>query len=165
MNGQKLYFGGLPTEPQVRKLDEAFQNIAQVRGTTIPHEQIEEIIKEKRGSFRYKTITNRWRKRIEARTGIVISGRGEAVRVGFRVLLDGEQLDFGISERKGAGRKIRRWHSTISSIDSKKLTAAQQTIQEHEMLSAARLHLVMVEIRKKQITTSSLPETAQRPAG
>lgn len=149
-----LHIGGLTTDPQIRRLSERYADIASRRGTVIPHEEIEALIEAERGSNRYKTITNRWRRRVERETGIVIAGTGEAVGVGFRVLTDDEQVGFGVSQRVSAGRRIRRWHSVVSNVNTDRLSPAMRTVRDFEVSAAARLHLAMTQVRKELPSTT-----------
>jgi hypothetical protein len=131
------------TGPEVRKLIEAFPNIQ--RGQLITHDEIEKVIRHKRDSNRYKTVTSRWRKEVENERGIVIDGRGEAQGVGFRALLDGEQVKFGVNQRKASQRRIRRWHGAVSRVDEAKLSDSELRVRQHEMMNAAALHALMIE--------------------
>lgn len=144
----QLYFGGLPTGPELRKLHEAFPDLASLRGTMITHEQLEPIVGAIRKSNRYRTILSRWRKQIEKATGIVIDGTGEAQGVGFMVLADSDQVHFGVNKRKQAQRKIRRWHSSVANVNEEKLTSEERRIREHEMFAAGKIHAALMETRR-----------------
>lgn len=158
----QLYFGGLTTDPQIRRLSEHYSDISSRRGTVIPHEEIEKLIEAERGSNRYRTITNRWRRRVERETGIVIAGTGDAVGVGFRVLTDDEQVGFGVSQRVSAGRRIRRWHTVVSNVNTDRLSPAMKAVRDFEVSAAARMHLAMTQVRK-ELPSTSVPEQQPRP--
>lgn len=163
---QNLYFGGVPTGPEVRKLEAHFDDMEGMRGTLIAHAKIEKVIGVKRKDQRYKSIVDRWRRRVESSTGIVISGRGEAIGKGFVVLSHGEQLSFGVGQRRGAGRKIARWHSTVTDTDEDQLTVEQRKVREHEMLGAARMHTALIEMRRLKIEAPKPTESQpQRESG
>lgn len=141
------YFGGLPTGPEVKKLRAAFPKIEELRGSMIEHGQLEEILGYSRGCNRYRTVVMAWRKAVERETGVVISGiqaRGE----GFMVLPDGEQVSFGVRERKAAGRKIRRAFSVIQSTDAAKLSDQEKAVRRHELLFVGKMHAMLAEARK-----------------
>ena len=152
------YFGGLPTAPQVNKLKEKYADIASMRGKIISHAEVESVIGEKRTANRYKTITGAWRRLVERENGVVISGRTNGE--GFRVLADSEQVTFGVGERKAAGRKVRRWYSSIASVDPGKLTGIERAVRDRELVSAGRIHLAMMEVRK---TPAAIAPPVQRP--
>lgn len=158
-----LRFRGVSTDPQVRRLMEHYSDIQALRGTTIPHEDIESVIGERQESNRYRTITNRWRKQVERQTGVVISGRGEAQGVGFRVLTDSEQLGFGVGQRVSAGRRIRRWHTSVSNTDAANLLPAEKVARDFEIAAAAKLYVVMAEVRRELPAKTAPPEQQARP--
>ncbi len=157
-----LHFGGIPTDPQVRRLRERYGDIQALRGTTIRHEDIEDLIGEERGGSRYKTITDRWRRQVERETGVVISGQGEALGIGFRVLTDAEQVRFGVGQRVSAGRRILRWHSSVANTDPDKLDAPQRQARDFEIAAAAKLHLAMTEVRNALPARTTPPKQNPR---
>lgn len=142
-----VHVGGVPTDPEVRRLKDRYADVARLRGTTIPHDDVEELIGVSRHSSRYKTVTDRWRRHVERETGVVISGQGEAIGVGFRVLTHAEQVTFGVAQRVGAGRRIVRWHASIANTDPAMLSPAQRQVRDFEVAAAAKLHLAMTEVR------------------
>lgn len=154
----QLYFGGLPTGPQVRKLEEAFPDIESLRASTIPHEEIEAAINEKRGTGRYKTVVDAWRRKVERNTGIVISGLGEAQGIGYRVLAHGEQVGFGVNKRKKASRYIRRGWAAVANTDDDRLSAQERDVKQHEMFAAGKLHALSIELRKPKPAAIEKPE-------
>lgn len=162
-----VHFRGLSTDPEVRRLQDRYPDVPALRGTMIPHEHIEAIIGERRDSARYKTITDRWRRRVERETGVVISGVGEAVGVGFRVLTDAEQVLFGVSQRVSAGRRIHRWHTVVANTDPSKLQPSQRNIRDFEIAAAAKLHLAMTEVRSALPARTAPPKPQPRrlPSG
>lgn len=162
-----LHFGGLPTGPEVRKLETAFPDVKELRGQIIPHGRIEEILGHKRGESRYKTVFDAWRRKVEHETGIVITGRGTNGE-GFRVLADGEQVSFSVGQRRAASRRIRRAWTTISAVDVEKLNPQERAVREHEILAAGRIHAAMMEARKptaapKGITGGPTREPGEKP--
>lgn len=141
-----LFFAGLPTGPDVRKLETAFPDVLSMRGQVILHEQIEQILGHKRTESRYRTVFSAWRRKVERETGVVITGIG--VAGGFRVLADGEQVSFGVRQRVSAARKIKRAWTVISAVDSNKLSAQESAVRDHEMRAAAKINAAMIEARK-----------------
>lgn len=154
----ELYFGGLPTDPEVRRLREAFPDVLALRGTTIEHSQIEAIIGEKRTTNRYRSITTAWRRRVRKETGVEIRGdMPEIVGVGFRILSDGEQVTFSIDLRQRGARKIRHSHVALANVDSAKLTEEERRVRDHGLHAAKMIHTAIVESRKY------LPEAPKPP--
>lgn len=154
------YFGGLPTDPEVRKLREHFGDMQKLRGTTISHEDIEKVIGVKREDNRYKTITNAWRKRIRKETGVEIRGDlAEVIGIGFRVLTDGEQVTFSTDLRQRGAKRIRHSHIALANTDEEKLTDEQKRERAHGLHAAKMLHTALIESRR------FLPEPPKSPQG
>lgn len=76
----KAYFGGMPTDLDVRKLIEAFP--ALIEGARITHEEIEAVISVGRHSNRYRAITIAWRSKLLRDSNLEI---GAVSGVGFEV--------------------------------------------------------------------------------
>lgn len=143
-----IFTGGLPTGPQVRKLEAHFPDLEAMRGEIITHESIETAIGEKRDSNRYRTVTNAWRRKVERATGIVIDGRGEAQGVGFRVLSHGDQVEFGVGQRRAGARRVRRGYQAVASTREESLTEEQRRVRDHEMAAAAKINAAIMEARR-----------------
>lgn len=94
----KLFFGGLPTEIDVRKL-EALGDLPV--GREISHEEIEALLELDRNAGRYHSVTGAWRK-AKLRDGTEI---GAVSGVGFRVLNEVERVDGGV---KGVQQGMRK---------------------------------------------------------
>lgn len=159
----ELHFTGLPTGPQVRKLEEAYPDLNALRGTFITHEAVERIIGEQRESTRYKTVTSAWRRKILNSLGIVLDGQGEAQGVGFRVLTHGEQLHKGVGWRRQAARRIRRSRDVVIWSDEDKLTPEQRRIRDYELAAHARLQAAVLGSRKKLGPPPTGPTLVTKP--
>lgn len=160
MSEATIHFGGLPTAPQVRKLEEAYPDLEALRGTNILHADIERLIGEKRGEGRYKTVTNSWRKRAEDKN-FVIDGEGEAVGVGFRVLTHAEQAEHSRKRRKRGIRQIRRGFTEAVGVNTAKLSDEQRRLHEKDMLAFGRLNAAVLESRRPQIVA---PQPVEKSA-
>ena len=141
-----LYFNGLPTGPVVKKLEEKYPNIEDLRGTTLPHEELEAVIGEKRTASRYRTVLSAWRKKLLNESGIVLTGRG-AGGEGYRVLSDDDQVSFSVSEQKSGGRKLRKAHVAVVNVDVEKLSPEKLKTREHMMISLGRIQAAMLNKR------------------
>jgi len=144
-----IYIGGLPTGPQVRQLEAAFSDLENLRGQIITHEQVEKAIGEERDSTRYKTVTSAWRRKVERAAGIVIDGRGEAQGVGFRVLSHGEQVGFGVNQRRAGTRRIKRGYQSVASTNEGKLSLEQKRVRDHEIFAAAKINAAIMASRRQ----------------
>src|SRR5262245_53413982 len=94
----KPYFGGIPTEPDVRRLMDRF--CAPEPGV-IPHEEIEKEIREESDSSRYRTIVSAWRRRLRREHNIDTSAEPGH---GIRILTEPERVDVS---KRDLGRGVR----------------------------------------------------------
>jgi hypothetical protein len=116
MTTENLFFGGVPTEPDVRALRDAFPDSKMAHGDLITHAQVEATIGTSRASSRYRTVTTRWRKAVERETGRVILGPEKGV--GFRVLDNTQKIDLGYLKFTSAVRSARRAHVITARLDA-----------------------------------------------
>lgn len=101
--GMKLMMFGIPTGPDVRKLEDAFGK--PLAGAEVSHEQIEEVLGVKRTTSRYKTVTLAWRKQLRTQHNIDL----EAVPgTGFRSLTDAERVGAGVKGARAGVKKVVR---------------------------------------------------------
>lgn len=154
------YFGGLPTGPDVRKLQEHFPDMESRIGSVITHEEIETVIGIKRDQARYKTIVTAWRKRIAKDSNGRVQIRGdlrEYVGIGFRVLNDSEMVEFHTDLKQSMTRKGRRAYIVLVNSDESKLTDEQKRIRNHGLHAMKMIQTAIVESRK------FLPEPPKPP--
>lgn len=122
----KAYFGGLPTQPDVNRLNEAF---ALKVGDEIRHEQIEAVLGVSRNSNRYRTVTNAWRNN-RRMYGLEL---GSVTGVGFRVLDPAERIDRGYADvRSGVRKQLRAIDRTSAVItDDPALQKKQEVLHRY----------------------------------
>lgn len=101
----KVYFKGLPTEMDVKVLRDTFPQASLTVGLVIPYERVEKLIKERKGSFRFNTVTNRWRKEVERNFGVIL---GVQAGVGFEVKSDSQKVGLASQKNRSATRCARR---------------------------------------------------------
>lgn len=121
----KPYFGGIPTEPDVKKL---LAQITVEPGQLVEHEAIEEVTGLTRGTSRYRTVVTAWQRRLFRDENLdtdAVSGQG------IRVLMEGERVhvsvrDFGRGVRR-IGRSLRR----ISAVRAEALSEKDRQRYDH----------------------------------
>lgn len=96
--------GGESTKPYVNKIMEVFPVATMKPGTTITYAQVLEIIGTDTSPYRFRTITNAWRKRISGESTIEISVRNKS----FVVLDDKEKLTKSIGYIRSSARSVRK---------------------------------------------------------
>lgn len=119
MSNEKLFFGGLPTEYDVNALREHYSETQMKPGTIMPYKEVERIIDCEKGSCRFQTVTNRWRRLVEKESGFII---GTERGVGFKVLKENQKVDLGFSKLRSAVRSSRRAYVVAGSVNVAKLS-------------------------------------------
>jgi hypothetical protein len=108
---QKMFFGGVPVDPEVKMLRSHFG--VPVHGQVIAHEDCETVLGLDRKSSRYKTVIHAWRSSLKRSDNIeFIALPGE----GFRVLFDDERVEVHISGVSRGIRKIDRSARSLASV-------------------------------------------------
>ena len=123
-----LYFGGIPTEPDVKKLRAAYAEPKD--GDLITYEDVEELlaVNHRTQRARWQAITNRWRRLHEHETGQVI---GCEPGVGFKALRDGEKLEAGVGKVRHVFKTVRRARVLVGLTNKAKLTAEDRRRMDH----------------------------------
>lgn len=105
----KPFFGGMPTEPDVKALQEAFPDVA--KGETITHDAIEGVIRYSRQSGRYRIVVKAWRKHLLTTQNVDL---GAIHGIGFRALNAEERINESIRGVRSGVRKTMRSVSRAS---------------------------------------------------
>lgn len=129
-----LYFGGVPTGPDIVRIREAFPNPAE--GDIIEYSKISTVLGCPKSSGRFKTVTNRWRKLHEAETRQVI---GVEPGVGFVVLSPVQTLDTGVGKLRHAARAVRRGGDLAGKADKSRLSTEDRTRADHAVRASATI--------------------------
>ncbi len=110
----KLFFGGVPTDPEVNMLRERYPVADMSPGRVIPYNEVADLIGCPRDDRRFTTITNRWRRLVENETQTVVIGtlRG----VGFKVLDNTGKIDLGQTKLVTAVRSARRSYKLTATV-------------------------------------------------
>ena len=159
MADAKLYFGGIPTEPDVRKLFERF-------GTPQPgllaHETIESVIREKHTAGRYRTIVGSWRRKLLREYNVATKAEpGE----GIRVLTEPERVDEGRALLGKSARQIVRAHRWSVMIDATKLDDISRRKLDHTVrASATAAAAVTGSIRELSSALKAAPQLPRKTA-
>ncbi len=131
-----VFGGGVPTDIDLRRLREAFPPDSLKVGTLIPYANVAAAILCEVNSYRYRTVTNRWRKIIEAEHGKII---GTKAKEGFIVLDDHEKLDLSSAKLRSSRRAARRSLQVAAKIDRKELTESECIAHDLNTLRAAAI--------------------------
>ncbi len=144
-----VFNSGIPTEPDVNRLREAFG--VPETGRLISYEEVEGVIGCKRSSNRFKTVLSRWRWRLfKDHNVLTIPERGKGVRRannGERVVSSGDTFKQGL-------RKISRASTVADQTDSEGLTPEQIRVRDHVSKTGAALRLAAATAAKQLKTTN-----------
>lgn len=132
-----VYFAGIPTDIEVRQLEETWPDESLTVGTVIAYSDIAELIKTKTEDSRFRTVTGRWRRNVERRTGKIIGPDkpGETLRV----YDDKDKLDLSKTKLKTASRFARRSRIVAANVEAKNLTEQQKKELEHTINTSATI--------------------------
>jgi hypothetical protein len=121
-----VHFAGVPTAPDVEKLEARFK--IPEEGEVIPWKEIENVIGLGKGTSRFGTVVDAWRKRMFAKHNVVIGAeRGKGL---VRLTHDG-RMDHCASKTKGMARTLTRVVRVASSTDKSRLSPENRKVADH----------------------------------
>lgn len=121
--GGRLYWGGMPTDPEIKEL----MKLKLEEGDLIPHDIVEEIVGKDHLSRRYQTVTKRWRRKLLREQNVDLDAVPD---VGFRVLTPDERVQRGIRDSEVSVRGYGRAVNRVLRADPKRLSQAERRQQE-----------------------------------
>lgn len=146
MASSKMFYGGVPQDPDVRKLRESYPESRLEQGQIIPYSEVESILQERQNTNRYRSVTNKWRKQVEEETGVMIGvERGE----GFKVLQENEKLDLSSSKLRTAKRASRRAYEVGSLVEPSRLTEDEKKKLDFNTNKAAKI-MALAQVRSNK---------------
>ena len=133
----KLRFnGGIPTEPDVALLMEAYK--VPEPGTLIEYSAAESIIGQKRSACRFRSVTTAWRKKLLKDHNVIM---GAVKNVGFKSLEPNERSGFIGGKYKTGIRFVRKSQILAVRSDVTKMSPEARRVVEHVQHTAAALVL------------------------
>lgn len=165
----KLFTGGIPYGPDVKRLCEAFPVPALTEGLVIRHGQLEEVLGYKRGTGRYYGVIKSWIGRQQNENSIIV--RWEPA-TGLRVLDPAGVLHRSESQVRQKISQTVRAVKLFAWVDRKRLDENGQKRLDHqvqivnrvtEALRSAKKDLAVEIAPVKSLPKRALPE-AQRSA-
>lgn len=139
----RMFFAGMPTEPDVKKLREHFSELPE--GLEIPHEEIETCIAAKRDQSRYRTIVTAWRKSLLNQNNVEL---GSVAGVGYKVLTPGERLRHNYDGFQQGTRKQARSIRRVSIIPDDRLSLPERGKRDHIQRMGAMIVSQSAELAK-----------------
>jgi hypothetical protein len=117
---------GRPTEPDCRRLDEAFPTLE--AGTVVRYEDIAQIIGEDRKSNRFAVVLSAWRKRLFRLRNVDFRA---VAGVGLRVLPEWDRVVCANGDFHGATRAVARSARRLGAVRTETLSPEQQRVATH----------------------------------
>lgn len=143
MSESNLFQGGVPTKPDVDKLREKFG--VPKEGAVITWKQIEDVIGCKKGSSRFATVVDAWRKAMDREHQLIFGPvRGQ----GLKALPPDDRIELSSQKRKSGIRMVGRSFKIATFTDRNRLTPENQRVQDHILRSAAAIKLAVATAAK-----------------
>lgn len=132
----KLFFGGLPTGPDVQRIRNVYPENSLAPQQEISYAHIGEIIGSKYGTSRFISVTTSWRKFVEKEVNVIF---GTDPGVAFVVLNEPEKVK--LSERKlhSAAKFARRAYIISAMVNTKLLSDHEKARKTHAELVSANI--------------------------
>ena len=119
-NGGRMFFRGVPTEPDVIRLVNAFGVPSET--DPIRYEEAARVIGSPVRSNRFRTVTTAWRKQVKAAHGVLVMARDGA----FRARKPGERISFGKSKTRSSVRAAGVALDAVMGADRSRLTDVER---------------------------------------
>lgn len=145
-----VFFGGVPTDPEVRQLREAYPESEMEPGHVIPYDDVAKVINTGKATNRFRSVTTRWRNIVERETGRIVIGTEAGV--GFKVLDNSQKIDLGHSKLASAVKSSRRAYLLTARVETRGLSQ-----EERDRL------LVLQRRSASLIATAQIKSTAELP--
>jgi hypothetical protein len=152
---QALHFGGMSTDPEVKRLREQYPAAMLQPGFTIHYDDISTIIGVEYGQTRWDTVVDAWRRKIEKEDNVVLLPERGLRR--FRVASPEDRVRDGLCAWGEIRRKLKRRSLRVARADV-----------EGEALTATRGHFLRYSamvVNQLQAGQKALPAppSANRP--
>ena len=131
-----VFFGGIPTEPDIKRLRERWPEEEMKVGDVIKYEDLQKFLGLHKDSKRFRTVTHRWRRIVESETHIIL---GAETGVGFKVLSEPEKVLLSGSKLRMAGRAASRSHVILQRTDRKQLSHEDLQAVNHQQSVSAKI--------------------------
>lgn len=153
-----LYFGGMPTEPDVRKIREAFPTKEMMVGQIITKAQIETILDLSADENRFSTVVSKWRKEIKAATGTIML---QSVPGGFQVMDAKQKIHYSESKMRSSRRAAVRSLNGIACIDDFDAMSEEDKRRALAVQGRAATILAVDQVRNRKMNADNLSKTIE----
>lgn len=154
MSGGKVFFGGLPTAIDVKKLEDRFG--VPEEGTLIRHADIEACIGVKWRTPRYTTVLNAWRKKLESPHNLHTAVEpGE----GLKILTADEAVDVRRVDWRKNVRGVKRTAMETKRIDPSKIVDPER-LKMRDKLEEVSSRVFMYAAQESKALKPPTPQPA-----
>jgi hypothetical protein len=146
MKNPTVFLGGIPTEPDVKRLEEALG--VPEEGAVVSWEALEGVLHDHRRAHRFLTVVNAWRRKLHREHNVVmVAVRGE----GLMSAPPDVRLDSGARRIRSGFRSIFRAGTVLEGTDRNRLTTDQRKALDHNLRvsTQARMAAAMESRRLK----------------
>jgi hypothetical protein len=120
----RVWFGGLPTDVDVKKIEEAVE--VEV-GHLVAYERLEEILGLTRHEGRFRSVVGAWRSKLRRERNILTRGNGD----GVLVCDQGQRVDLVDDKTARALRAVRSAHVDAARTERVDLSTAEARRLDH----------------------------------
>lgn len=136
MSTVKFGFGGIPTDIDVRRLQEQFG--IPKPGEVVSYAAISECIGNSKTESRFWSVTNAWRKQLFRENNLVT----EAIRnEGFEFLDAHKRVGHSVGKFKQGLRRVSKASMVAASTDRRDLTPEENRVCDHIQNTGAQIRL------------------------
>lgn len=161
MSNSKVFIGGMPYGPDIRRLADAFPLPSLKEGRIISHEELAGCLEPiARGSARYYAVVNAWISRQRNDNGVFI--RWEHTR-GIKVLDPSEVLETAETRTKQKARQLGKAVKTFGWVDRSRLDQTGQKRYDHQIRVANALRESVDSARKELAVNLAPVRSLPRP--
>lgn len=141
-----VFKGGMPYGPDVNRLKETFPVTELTEGRILLHDQLEPIVRQKKGSQRYYGIINSWISQQRNDNGVFMVW--EQAR-GLKVLGPAEILNYAETRTRQKMKQTGRAIKTFGWVDRTRLDDVGQKRLDHQMRVANTIRDAIDSARKQ----------------
>jgi hypothetical protein len=156
VGNNKVFAGGVPTDIDVQKIVDEIG--VPKEDQMIEYSALEKILGIRKESYRWRTVVNAWRRRLEREHNVLFRA---VMNEGYRALAPSGRVDIAGSTFKGALRRIGRAATIASGTDRERLTDEEKRVVDHVQNTGAALRLAASQAARKMKSVSQWSEEAK----
>lgn len=160
MSESKVYRGGMPYGPDIKRLREAYPSNTLTEGLVMEHAALEGIIGAPKGSQRYYGVINSWRSEELNKNGIFMAwqpGDGLKVLSPSEILARGDSVTLQKIKQLGRATKIYAW------VSRDRLDEMGQKRLDHQLLKTGQIREAMNTARREMAIDLAPIKSLPRP--